>query len=209
MPTHWCANFDNLGVLQHGLSRHCWCTQYQYEHGGFEYQGNIRQKARTTVTWNSLTDVSIGDYIIAYLRPSKFFAVGQICKPRKVVKKAASALYTDKVSRTTDEWEHLHFDGIVRYSDAPAFYEDFTDHWSFSTDGVSGIEPPSYPYAQRIDVVEWEHVVPNGVPVAGLSVAAPLPDYRKPIFQVKDEFFTIVKTALCAAASKKQRRTKR
>ena len=186
MTTYWCANFDFGDVLDHGLEINAWLMQYQYEHGGFDYQGVRPQKGRTTETWKSLTDISIGDWILAYLSGSAFFAIGQICAPRD---SKGKTVHTDTVRRTVKEARHLHFDGVVRYADAPAFYEDFTDHWKLSLDPPRQGQPPDWLYPQRIDVARWDNVVPDGIEMTGLAAAAPLPEYRKPIFQVDAEFF--------------------
>jgi hypothetical protein len=81
-PTYWCANFDGTDVLEHGLEIHAWLLQYQYEHGGFDYQGNRRQKGRTTAVWKSVREVEIGDWLMAYLSGGWFFAVGRVVEPR-------------------------------------------------------------------------------------------------------------------------------
>lgn len=176
--------------------------QYQYEHGGFDYQGNRRQKARTTAIWKSLTGIAVGDWILAYLTGNNFFAVGKVRHPNRFANKSKTTTHTDEVARTVRESCHLHFDGIVRYLDAPAFYEDFTDQWSLPSGKSPEKVPPSYPYAQRIDVVQWEHVVRDGVCLAGLASAAKFPEYRKPIFQINAGFFAWVRAKLRAASDK-------
>ncbi len=196
MPTYWCANFDIGDVLDHGLAINAWLMQYQYEHGGFSYQGNRRQKARTTETWKSLTDVSAGDWVLAYLSGNAFFAVGEICPPRKL---QTNDFHSDSVARTVSGSRHIYFDKLVKYTDAPVLYEDFTDDWN--NPGDSSIDrPPLYSYAQRIDVIEWQHVVPDGIEMSGLATAAPLPQYRKPIIQIDEGFFHGVAEELRLAA---------
>ncbi|HEY7153371.1 MAG TPA: hypothetical protein VH575_05380 [Gemmataceae bacterium] len=83
-PTYWCANFDFDDVLDHGLRIDAWLLQYQYEHGGFEYQGNRRQKGRTTATWKSLREVEIGDWLMAYLSGG-FFSLSVELSNQKTV----------------------------------------------------------------------------------------------------------------------------
>lgn len=196
MTKYWCANFDYGDILVHGLDINAWLMQYQYEHGGFDYQGNRRQKARTTETWRSLTAVAAGDWLLAYLSGNAFFAIGQICLPRKL---QTQECQTDSVSRTVKDARHLYFEGLVRYLDADVLYEDFTDEWNSPNDGHSD-RPPFYPYAQRIDVIEWENVVPDGIEMSGLASAAPLPQYRKPIFQIDADFFHDVSGELRVAS---------
>jgi hypothetical protein len=202
MPTHWCANFDHPDVLAHGLSHDTWLMQYQYEHGGFDYQGNRRQKARTTAIWKSLTEIAVGDWILAYLTGNNFFAVGKVRRTKRFANKSNTTIHTDEVARTVKELCHLHFDGIVRYPDAPAFYEDFTDQWSLPSVESHEKVPASYPYAQRIDVVQWENVVGGGLRLPGLAAAAKFPEYRKPIFEIDARFFARVRAELSAASDK-------
>lgn len=200
MTTYWCANFDAGAVVDHGLDINAWLMQYQYEHGGFEYQGNKRQKGKTTSAWKSLCEISIGDWILAYLTGNRFFAIGQIRRPRKALKGGA---HLDTVARTVAEARHMFLDGIVRYRDAEAFYEDFTDSWSLPIEPPRPGQPPDWRYAQRIDVTRWEHVVADGIIVPGLSAAAPLPEYRKPIFQVHADFFHRVSEELRVQSCKR------
>jgi hypothetical protein len=195
-PTYWCANFDGTDVLEHGLEVHAWLLQYQYEHGGFGYQGNRRQKGRTTAAWKSVLEVEIGDWLMAYLSGGWFFAVGRVVEPKTREWQAGAIQHSDTVERTVRQGHHLYFDGIVRYRDAPAFYEDFADPWNVSTDGMRDHQPESWPYAQRIDVAEWEHVVADGANVSGLAKAAPLPLYRRPLFPVDADFFAEVLDSL-------------
>ena len=84
MASIWCGNFDRRAgvdeceVLKHGLRINSWVMQYQYAHGGYEYQGNRRQKARTTAALKTMYDVRIGDLLIAYLKGSKFLQSGEL-----------------------------------------------------------------------------------------------------------------------------------
>jgi hypothetical protein len=199
--TYWCANFDDTDVLDHGLEIDAWLLQYQYEHGGFDYQGNRRRKGRTTAVWKSLREVEIGDWLLAYLSGGWFFAVGRVVEPKTLERQAGAVQHCDTVERTVGQGHHLYFDGVVRYRDAPAFYEDFTDPWNVSTEGMRDHQPANWPYAQRIDVAEWQHVVADGVNVSGLATAAPLPLYRRPLFPVDAEFFAEVLDSLQSAAA--------
>jgi hypothetical protein len=198
MATYWCGNFDTESVLSHGLAINSWLMQYQFEHGGFDYQGTRRQKGMTKEAWKMLTRVSIDDWILAYLPNNTFFAFGQI-REHRIGK--IKPVHTDSVKRTVKEACHLFFEGIVQYKDAPAFYEDFTDDWHVKLDKTKS-QPPKWPYAQRMDVVKWEGVVLEGIQVAGLASAAPLPEYRKPLFEIDGEFFEKIKTSLLLSQSK-------
>ncbi|MFN6109563.1 MAG: hypothetical protein ACK493_04220 [Planctomycetota bacterium] len=201
MATYWCGNFDTENTLGHGLAINSWLMQYQYAHSGFDYQGTRRQKKMTTEAWKMLKRVSVGDWIIAYLPNNTFFAFGQICehKTRKGVQ-----VHSDSIKRTIAEACHLHFDGVVKYKDAPAFYEDFTDKWNVQLK-ASKSQPRNWLYAQRIDVADWKGVVMEGVQLPGLAKAAPLPEYRKPLFEVDADFFQRVKEALELNRSKLKR----
>lgn len=199
MKTYWCANFDRGNVLEHGLEIDAWLLQYQYEHGGFEYQGNRRQKGRTTAVWKSLTEIAVGDWLLAYLSGNAFFAVGRVSRPRKLSK---NPIHQDCVSRTVTEKRHIYLDGLVRYTDAKALYEDFTDSWSVSLARRHRGQPRTWLYPQRIDIEQWKYVVQDGITVTGLASAAPLPDYRKPIFEIDANFFREVSKELRAESLK-------
>jgi hypothetical protein len=58
-------------------------------------------------------------------------------------------------------------------------------------------------YPQRIDVAEWKDIVPSGVVVPGLSIAAPFPRYRRAAIELLGEegkaFFEAIKTRLQGA----------
>ena len=205
MARIWCGNFDRgagkdeCEVLQHGLRINSWVMQYQYEHGGYEYQGNLRQKARTTEALNSMCDVHIGDTLVAYLKGSMFFAIGRVVEPRKLSCLPASKLQVDSIKRTTAKNEkcHQYLSGLVKYRDAPAFYDDFTDKWHLDTKHHGPDAPPFLPYAQRIDIDEWKYEVEGGVVVHGLADVVAFPRYRQPLFEIRDKkFFKRIENAL-------------
>jgi len=195
-PRYWCGNFDYPDVLDHGLQIDAWLLQYQYEHAGLEYQGNRHLKGRTTMAWKSLGEIQIGDWLIAYLRGNKFFAIGQIAHRRRRKWQAAAIEHLDTIERTVREGCHLYFDGIVRYHDATAFYEDFTDPWNLPPPNRRSGDPAFWSYAQRMNVEAWQHVVPHGVTVSGLATAASFPLYRRPLFSVDADFFARVSQCL-------------
>ena len=205
MVRYWCCNFDadaGIEILRHGLQINSWLMQYQYEHSGFENQGNRRQKARTTAALSSMCDVNIGDFLIAYLKGSRFFGIGQVVAPRKLASLPDSEQQIDSIERTIADKAHRYLSGLVKYRDAPAFYDDFTDTWNFSTEGQAGLVPPLWPYAQRIDVEEWQYKVQAGVEVPGISEFVEFPRYRWPVFEIRDvAFVERIRNALCAGAS--------
>jgi hypothetical protein len=202
MANYWCVNFDSeagpLGgmghdyVLAHGLARRCWMMQYQYAHGGHVYQGHSGQIAATSKNWNVLRRVGVGDWFVAYLPDSRFYAVGEVIAPRD----AGQPHQEDTVARTVREHAHRHLTGPVRYSDTPVFYEDFTDAWNLTGANPHSKQTEVWRYPQRIDVREWEYVVASGVRVEGLSTAAPFPRYRDALFEIPRSFFEGVRAAL-------------
>jgi hypothetical protein len=194
MPKRWCVNFDFDKALSHGLSESVWMMQYQYPHGGYDYQGHPGQLAMTTTNWKRVREVNSGDWFVAFVPPSMFFAIRQVTKPRSRKRHTGAAKHTDTVRRTIEEHSHLYLDGVVRYSDAPPFYEDFTDQWTCPGSKRTENQPDVWRYPQRIDVREWEHAVPDGVQVSGLHDAAKF--LRTAVFEITDTFFEVVATEL-------------
>ncbi len=156
-PRYWCLNFDSVDVLNYGLANSVWMMQYQYAHGGQTNQGHkIR---RITANWNAAKRIKPGDWCVAYLKGSKFYAIGKAISPRKKM------THQDTVQRTlggtpVTERRHLYYDGVVYYADAAgAFYEDHGDTfavtWSSSDYEQAPLETYSYP--QRIDVDKWQY----------------------------------------------------
>lgn len=155
MAKYWCMNFDFDACLRYGLHRKLWLMQYQYSdiHGNV-FQGG-RQQAATTRNWRRMAEIQPGDRVVAYLRGNKFFAIGTVIPPRLPVS------HEDTIENYLAlKDSHRYADGRVCYP--PAFYEDFSDSWRHPDD-------PLVRYAQRIDVQEWQHVVPEGVVVKGLG----------------------------------------
>jgi hypothetical protein len=198
MPGRWCVNFDLEAVLRHGLATGMWLMQYQYSHDGHDFQGHSAQLAATAANWNILMGVKVGDSFAAYLPNSTFYAIGQVIEPRVRARHVGAAIHTDTVARAVRDHRHRSLDGVVRYCDAVALYEDFTDQWRCPNAQAAGNQPNAWQYPQRIDVREWEHVVPHGVQVDGLSSAAPLPAYRRAVFEVPEEFFERILKAIVA-----------
>src|SRR5205823_4742600 len=91
--------------------------------------------------------------------------------------------------------------GVVRYTDTPAAYEDFTDPWNhLHANPQSGWEEV-WRYAQRIDVEEWLHPVPGGVAVAGLNDAVGVGGgMTRAAFVIPDGFYAKVLEALRSKA---------
>jgi hypothetical protein len=173
-----------------------WLMQYQYSHGGYEFQGHLAQLAATTANWNILMGVKVGDWFAAYLPNSTFYAIGEVIEPRVRARHVGAAMHIDTVARTVRERRHRYLDGVVRYCDAAALYEDFTDQWTCPNAHATENQPSAWQFPQRIEVREWEHVVPRGVQVDGLSSAAPLPAYRRAAFEIPEAFFETIAAKL-------------
>jgi hypothetical protein len=131
--TYWCANFDAEPVLERGLAEDYFAMQYQYSHDGYEFQGHASQIGATTSNWKALQQVAIGDWLVAYLPPSTFYAVGEVVERKVRPYNSHSQHHFDTVDRTVREHSHLFLDGVVTYTDAVAFYENFSDFFPMST----------------------------------------------------------------------------
>jgi len=187
-PTYWCANFDNYSALTHGIEKDSWLVQYQYEHSGFDFQGHKNQRGMVTRAWKDFSDVRIGDWLVAYLKTNTFFAIGQVRQPR-IFSNADVEISDDTVARTLDKKSHKYLAGIVRYQDAPAYYEDYTDPWRYHLAEPDDGDPPCFLYPQRIDVDTWLHYCDDGVYLSGLGPIVPINQLREPLFRIPKEFF--------------------
>ena len=103
--------------------------QYQYSHSGGVYQGSPKQLHSTTRHLKEVMKVKAGDWLVAYLKPKTFYAVGEVVEPRRRAWQRGHPVHKDSVERTTSEQTHQFLDGIVRYTETPVFYDDFTDPW--------------------------------------------------------------------------------
>lgn len=179
----------------HGLEMSLWMMQYQYalddEH---PFQGD--RKAPVTANWRRTKDIQVGDWFVAYLPKKKspsgntFFAVGQVRQPRKIAKPPSNVSTVEEYVKSQNS--HQIASGVVRYSDSPAFYEDFDDHWHAAGS-------PEMKYAQRIDVDRWLHVVPDGV--AWLPKLAIGPnEIQRAFFEIEEPHFHEISNTLQAAA---------
>jgi hypothetical protein len=198
MARHWCMNFDAEEVLRHGLQENFWAMQYQYSHDGRIYQGNPSQLPSTTKHLRTVADVHTGDWLVAYLKPKTFYAVGEVIEPRTRSRHRDQPIHEDSIGRTVTEQTHRFLDGIVRYTpETTIFYEDFTDPWVLSGINSYSEQPEDWRYSQRIDVREWEHEG-AGVQVDGLGEAVDFPLYRNAVFEIPETFFNIIRARLQA-----------
>ena len=203
MTQYWCVNFDSKECMNHGIEHNLWMMQYQYEdESGNVFQGG-RQKGATTANWNRLPKIKEGDWFVAYL-PKKqtangntFFAFGKVRKPRKSPKSDA---HVSTVAEYVTVYSSHEFDsGVIHYTDAPVFYEDFDDEWRRpDTQG-------DMRYAQRIDVEEWQSYQANGIPwISGLII--PRNENQRAFFPIDKKFFDkIVKGLKKLGGTKKTR----
>jgi hypothetical protein len=184
MPKYWCVNFDFEACLRHGLHRKLWLMQYQYpDDQGNEFQGG-RQQSATTQNWQRMEEIQEGDRLVAYLRGNRFFAVGAVIPSRWPMNHEDTI--EDYVARKES---HRYTTGRVQYT--PVFYEDFSDNWRH----------PDYSllrYAQRIDVQDWQQVVPEGVVVKGLGKLK-RPELKMAAIRIKKSYFDRIEKALIAA----------
>lgn len=180
MTKYWCVNFDSVSkvCLQHGIDRKLWLMQYQYsdDHGNVFQDG--RQRAATTSNWKRMKEIKIGDKFVAYLRGNRFYAVGTVIKPRRASEPLDP---TDNIDEyVARKKSHEHDTGYVYFT--PVFYEDFTDQWRHPDD-------PLMRYAQRIDVDEWRHYVPDGVSVKGLGEIPPNEKAVHAVFPITKSYY--------------------
>ena len=152
----------------------------------------------TPANWNNLTEVAVGDWLVAYLKPSTFYAVGEVIKPRNRTRHVGATLHDDTVARTVQERRHRFLEGVVRYSDAKVLYEDFTESGSWTVPVPAGrdSQPAAWHYPQRIDVREWELVVPKGVQLDGLGAEVAVSAIRKAALRISDGYFRKIVNAL-------------
>ncbi|QGQ23930.1 HNH endonuclease [Gimesia benthica] len=189
MTQYWCVNFDSKECMIYGIEHNLWMMQYQYkDESGNEFQGG-RQKAATTSNWKRLPEINEGDWFVAYLpkkhTPNGFFAFGRICKPRKPA--TSDAHVSTVADYLTARSSHEFDSGIIHYTDAPVFYEDYDDEWR-RPEAQGDMR-----YAQRIDVEEWQYYQANGIPWLS-SLSVPAYEIQKAFFQIdKESFDKIVK----------------
>ena len=197
MEKYWIANFDFEECLQYGLRNKLWMMQYQYS----DADGNVFQGDRpsaVTTNWRQAKDVQVGDFLVAYLsrkrRPNGFFAIGKVVAPRKKPNHVSTV--EGYVSR---KQSHGFSKGVIHYSDAPAFYEDFNDKWRPNDDSLSR-------YAQRIDVESWSFVCEAGAPWLSEIDVGPSQQQRA-LFQIKKSWFGKIVKSLKDAAPTTGRQT--
>jgi hypothetical protein len=151
----WCANFDMKPCLEHGIANNLWLMQYQYPDAhGHIYQGDKKEAIRKN--WERLGEISAGDQFVAYLKPSTFFAIGQVRTPRrsKTEKDPADTItgYLDRKK------SHRYASGFVYYP--PVLYEDFSDEWELPSEykGVSVLrQGDRFAEVERCGTTDFRH----------------------------------------------------
>jgi hypothetical protein len=174
MTRYWCVNFNHDDCLQHGIAKNLWMMQYQYaDSHGHTFQGD--RKAAIQRNWKQLDKITAGDWFVAYLKRSTFYAIGKVITPRRP---QTAHDFTDTIEHYLQEKNsHKHNTGYIYYT--PVLYEDFTDKWSRPDDNRMR-------YPQRIDVERWEHYVSDGVLVKGLN--------RIKLYELQNAAFAIPKS---------------
>lgn len=170
MPKYWCVNFEHPDCLKHGIDNDLWVMGYQYADDQSD-SGN--RKSRITMNWRRIGEINAGDRFVAYLPTNRFFAVGEVRKPRRV---KARHDRTDTIDKYLERRESYH-EGYIYFTSV--VYENFTD----DLDG----------YPVRIDVDEWENYVPDGIVLPIVNKIA-LNERQKAVFEIKRvDFDRIVK----------------
>ncbi len=133
--------------------------------------------------------VQVGDYLVAYLSRKRnplvngFFAVGRVIAPRQPAVRSGTV-----EAYVRNKQSHEYRKGIIQYSDAPVFYEDFNDKWRPHDDSLSR-------YAQRIDVEKWLSVAESGVPWLSEIKVGPS-EQQRAIFQIKKSWFNKILSSM-------------
>jgi hypothetical protein len=176
---YWCANFENVPCLHHGMAGAFWLMHYQYTDAD---EGNRR--SRISTNYRQLEGVEAGDLLVAYLRTNTFYATGKVIAPRRA---ATSADALDTIEDYLERQE-AYDAGYVYYRDT-VVYENHTDPWQHP-DSVSA-------YPVRIDVEGWEDDVQAGVEVRVINDIT-LPQRQLAIFELTEEQYSRIVARLRA-----------
>jgi len=171
MPKYWCVNFVDESGLHHGIEKNVWLMGYQYADDQDD-PGN--RKAVIKMNWRRLEEVGAGDRFVAYLPGNRFFATGTVMTPRRPKTNRDG---TDTIGAYLERGKSYER-GYV-YFTSSVVYENFTDE----LDG----------YPVRIDVVEWENYVSDGIVLPIINKIA-LNERQKAVFEItRADFDRIVK----------------
>lgn len=150
---------------------------------GNDDKGAIRRN------WQRVGIISPGDWFVAYLPPSMFYAFGRVITPRRPKTVHDHADTIDNY--LTQQRSHDHHSGCVYYT--PVFYEEFEDNWRHPKNKTL--------WPQRVDVDEWRDYVAKGVSVTGLSKLSPLENRLSVTKITKSDFDRIAKKLAAAHGS--------
>ncbi len=124
--------------------------------------------------------MDVGDFLVAYLSrkrsPNGFFAIGKVIAPRKKPNHGSTV-----EAYVSSKQSHGFSKGVIHYSDAPAFYEDFDDKWRPNDDSLSR-------YAQELMSNAGIFVCETGVPWLSEIAVGPNQQQRA-LFQIKKSWF--------------------
>ncbi len=174
---YWCANFENEKNLEHGLTNICWSMGYQCSDSD-----PPSRKAAITSNWRLLLKVKEGDKFVAYLKESRFFAIGTVVRPRR---KRTSSDVLDSIEEYLARKE-AYSKGFIYFSDCQVAYENFDDRAGWPV---------------RIDVDSWTKQNLNGV---HLKVIGNIPVHKKTrtIFEISKTIFQKIETELMSNTAK-------
>lgn len=196
MTKYWCWNFDgDEQILQYGLKNDLCLMQYLYSDDDHTYQGSLTQKGTTTYTWKRLKDIKPGNWVVAYLPSSSYFAVGKVIRPRRPM------THKDTVKAYVERKAPLFQDGIIYYTDAPVFYEDYTNQLELEVKNRRSCHSDTretWNYNQRVDVQKWINVIPDGVELNGLlrATTACANTCRHAVFEIERRYFQRIEASL-------------
>jgi hypothetical protein len=149
-----------------------------------QYQYGEQRDADTKGNWKTAQEIQPGDWLVAWLpagqgMPSQFLGIGQVRRPR------LAADHVGSISASLQAKSHAHADGVVHYSDAPAFYENLRFDNGFNS-----------AWGQRLDVEEWALQHEVGLrPPPGFEANA-MGFMQKALVEIKQEYFDAIRREL-------------
>jgi hypothetical protein len=143
MAEYWCVNFGDAENLRLGLKRNFWSQGYQYDPDGGDSPGRL---SAITRNWKRLEEIRVGDFLVAYLKGNRYFAIGRVIPPRRTAKKNDTIDSIDDYLKGRKSYRHgyIYFPPTVAY-----------DNFETEVDALP----------LRIDVDGWQNVVAEGVQV--------------------------------------------
>lgn len=139
---YWVVNGFQVSHIKYDVENSVFVMQFQY---GEQYTSAV------TTRLQSAQSIKEGDKVLLYTG-NRYYAHGEFTKPELPFTKTGSLADQIKKGEINSEGE------IVKYTDAPCYYEDLTIDNGF--DGTFG---------QRLAVLEWEDYHENGIEIRGIS----------------------------------------